>query len=270
MTWPTNASRRSASRSMRARSGCDCAPARRSASASAMRMRASGERSSCETSRSSVSFAETKAWMRSAIASKSRASVPTSSRRRVNGAPTRVSRAPAASARLAFCKPHDRRRHVASEQQRYDGRRDDRDREHRDLRAGPHQDAEDRDGRALRTAGRYSSPLRIRDRRRQLHGREVRRPVGPTARRRGCAASARSSRGIARPSSSSPRSFVTSSTMPGAGRGFSNSQALSSRSPPRASAADTSLMISVASLELGLRQRPTHDAGTSRRSRRPT
>ena len=104
MTWPTSASRRSASRSMRASSGCDASPARRSASASAMRMRASGERSSCETSRSKVSFAATKAWTRSAIASKSLASVPTSSLRRVTGAPTRVSRAPAANDRLAFCK----------------------------------------------------------------------------------------------------------------------------------------------------------------------
>ena len=68
-----------------------------------MRIRASGERSSCETSRSRVSFAVTNAWMRSAIASKSRANVPTSSPRRVNGAPTRVSSAPAASERLAFC-----------------------------------------------------------------------------------------------------------------------------------------------------------------------
>ena len=45
-------------------------------------------------------------------------------------------------------QPHDRRRQIAREQQRHDGGREDRDREHGDLRAGPHQDAEDRHGRA--------------------------------------------------------------------------------------------------------------------------
>src|SRR5258706_190601 len=51
--------------------------------------------------------------MRSAIASKSRASVPTSSLRRVNGRPTRVSNPPAPGARPAFLSPlirGDRRR----------------------------------------------------------------------------------------------------------------------------------------------------------------
>jgi hypothetical protein len=51
------------------------------------------------------------------------------------------------------------------------------------------------------------------------------------------------SRGIARPSSSSPRSLVTSKAMPGAGRGFLYSHALSSRSPPWASAAAASFVI---------------------------
>ena len=67
---------------------------------------------------------------------------------------------------------------------------------------------------------------------------------GGAGRRYGRVASNRaSSRGIARPSSSSLRSFVTRSTMPGAGRGLLNNQALSSRSPPCASAAATSSMI---------------------------
>jgi hypothetical protein len=55
---------------------------------------------------------------------------------------------------------------------------------------------------------------------------------------------ARISRGIARPSNSSPRSFVTSSTIPRAGRGLANSQAFKARSPPFASSSETSRMIS--------------------------
>ena len=199
---------------MRSRSCSAAGPARRCASASAMRILASGERSSCDTSRSSVSFAVTSAWMRSAIASKSRASVPTSSLRRSNGRPDASLEVAGRDRAAGFLQPHDRRREIAREQHRHDGRGQDGDAEHGHLRAGPHQDAEHRDRRARE----QQAVLLVVAGRSKMCGVSCigRRFGGGLGRRYGRVASSRaSSRGIARPSSSSPRSFVTSSTVPG-------------------------------------------------------
>ena len=243
MTWPTSASSRSASRSMRARSGCDGfagAPLReRERHADARERRAELVRHVAQQRFLRRDQRLDALGHRVEVARQRADLVAAPSERRADA---RIEGAGGQRA-AGLLQPHDRRRHVAREQQRHDGRGENRDRRARPPACRATSGCRRSSTGARANSSRYSSPSGP-----VMLG--VSCTAGSSAACRAAAergrvrSSARSSRGIARPSSSSPRSFVTSSTVPRAGRGFLKSQALSSRSPPRASAAETSRMIS--------------------------